>query len=142
MHYSAFTTFLDTSQFMPNRLFFFRLSLVTLLAAAGLGLLHLLVIPARVHGGFAVACIALFFSVCTALFYAGKSAAQSSSKMAFNNLISVSVFGKMVLAILFLFIYQKSSMPPNQWFVGIFLWCYITYTVYEVWFMMQLARLR
>jgi hypothetical protein len=52
----------------------------------------------------------------------------------------MSVFGKMVLAMAALFMYQQIAQPQNQWFVGIFLWCYLVYTAFEVWFMTKLAR--
>jgi hypothetical protein len=36
--------------------------------------------------------------------------------------------------------YQQVAMPTNQWFVGIFLWCYVVFTAFEVWFMTKLAK--
>ncbi len=84
--------------------------------------------------------ILLFVVVCTGLYYAGRSAANSSSKLAFNNIVSISVFGKMVLAVAVLFVYQQTAKPTNEWFVGIFLTVYVIYTVFEVWFMTKLAR--
>ena len=71
----------------------------------------------------------------------GLSAARGTNKYAFNNLISITVLGKMVLAIGFLFGYQKIAKPENVWFVGIFLLCYVVFTVFEVWFMTRLSRL-
>ncbi len=46
----------------------------------------------------------------------------------------------MVLALAWLFIYQKTFYPRNEWFVGIFLYLYVVYTVFEVWFMTRLAK--
>ncbi len=120
--------------------FFTRMAGVAIGTAALIALLLLLVPPAQVHSGFSGAVLLLFILICTGLFFAGRSAAGSSSKLAFNNLISASVFGKMVLAVGVLFIYQQSAKPSNQWFVGIFLLIYIVFTVFEVWFMTQLAR--
>ena len=82
----------------------------------------------------------LFTLVCIGFFFAGVNSAHSKSKAAFINLVSVSVFGKMVLALGFLFVYQRIAKPDNEWFVGIFLFCYVVYTGFEIWFMTRLAR--
>ena len=125
---------------MNAKSFFARLLLVSAGTALSLAALHFLVVPAQVHWPFSIATVGLFALVCVGLFFAGKSAAQSKNKYAFTNLVSVSVFGKMVLAMAALFLYQQSAKPDNQWFVGIFLWCYVVYTAFEVWFMTKLAK--
>ncbi len=86
--------------------------------------------------------ITTFVLVSIGLYFAGRNAALSSSKVAFNGVVTSSVFGKMFLAIGLLFAYQSAALPTNQWFVGIFLFVYIVYTVFEVWFMSKLARLK
>ena len=125
---------------MSTSTFFKRLAILTAAVVAALALLHSSAAQARPHAPFAAATVGLFFLICVGLFYAGLSAMRSTNRYAFNNLVSVSVFGKMVLAIAFLFVYQRVMQPVNQWFVGIFLLCYIAYTVFEVWFMTRLAR--
>jgi hypothetical protein len=125
---------------MATKSFFLYLLLVSAGAALLLVGLHTFAPPAQPHGKFALATIGLFILVCIGLFFAGKSAAHSKNKYAFTNLVSVSVFGKMVLAVGWLFLYQKIAQPANEWFVGIFLLCYVVYTVFEVWFMTKLAR--
>ena len=125
---------------MTDKTFFTKLLEITVGTAVLVAILLWLLPEARVHTGFSGATLALFALVCTGLFYAGRSAASSSSKIAFTNLVSASVFGKMVLAVAALFIYQKSAQPANQWFVGIFLLVYVVYTVFEVWFMTKLAK--
>lgn len=125
---------------MDSRTFYTRLTLVTALTAALLAVLHFAVPAARLHGALPVACMALFIAICIGLFYMGRSAAQSRNKLAFNNVISLSVFGKMLASIAFLLIYQKTARPANEWFVAIFLLTYLTYTVFEVWFMTRLAK--
>ena len=125
---------------MNIRSFFTRLAVIGLGTGIALVLLYFLVPQARAHGLFAIASLLLFMLVCTGLYFAGLNAAKSSNKYAFTNLVSVSVFGKMVLALAFLFLYQKAAMPQNQFFVGIFLLCYVVFTAFEVWFMTRLAR--
>jgi hypothetical protein len=125
---------------MTSAAFFKRLLFLTLLVGVSLILLHQSAAAARPHAAFAAATVILFVAICIGIFYAGLSALRSTNRYAFNNLVSVSVFGKMVAAIAFLFVYQRLLHPPNQWFVGIFLLCYVTYTIFEVWFMTRLAK--
>ena len=125
---------------MNTKSFFINLSIITLVTALLLTALHFYAPQARQHGQFAIATIVLFLLVCAGLFFAGSSAARAKNKHAFTNLVSVSVFGKMVLAVGFLFFYQQVAKPQNEWFVGIFLLCYIIYTGFEVWFMTKLAK--
>jgi hypothetical protein len=125
---------------MTTRTFFPQLALVSAAAAAVLVALHFFAPPAQPHWKFAIGTVLIFILVCTALFFAGKNAAQSKNKYLFTNLVSASVFGKMVLALALLFAYQRVALPQNQWFVGIFLWCYTIFTVFEVWFMTKLAK--
>jgi hypothetical protein len=125
---------------MNTKSFFVNLALVTVCTATLLSGLHLYAPQAQVHAKFAIATIALFIAICVGLYFAGASTARAKNKHAFTNLVSVSVFGKMVLAVAFLFLYQQVENPQNQWFVGIFLLCYIIYTSFEVWFMTRLAK--
>ncbi|MCW5924675.1 MAG: hypothetical protein KIS77_20315 [Saprospiraceae bacterium] len=125
---------------MDSSVFFKWLALVTAGTAAALSALHFGLPEAQAHWKFAVASVLLFTLVCLGLFFAGKNAVQSKSRAAFINLVSGSVFGKMVLALIFLFVYQRAAKPENEWFVGIFLLCYVVYTGFEVWFMTRLAK--
>jgi len=125
---------------MSTKTFLLRLALLTAVTGTVLAALYYLAPQAQLHGRFMIMTVLLFVLVCTGLFFAGKSAAGSSSKMAFNNLVSISVFGKMLLAVAYLFVYQQVAKPTNEWFVGIFLLAYIVYTGFEVWFMTKLAR--
>jgi hypothetical protein len=124
-----------------NQVTFFKsLGVVALATAAFLGLLHSVAAPIQPHWRISIISIVLFTVVCIGLYYAGINTLRSKSKVAFNGVVSVSVFGKMVLTMLTLFLYQQSVHPPNQWFVGIFLLVYVVFTVYEVWFMSKLAK--
>ncbi|MCB9343437.1 MAG: hypothetical protein R3A50_11570 [Saprospiraceae bacterium] len=125
---------------MSLKSFFFSLLLVTLGTALVLGGIYYYAPQAKEHGMFSMASLLFFMVICIGLYFAGSSSARSKNKYAFTNLVSVSVFGKMVVAIGFLLLYQKVSNPQNQWFVGIFLFCYMIYTIFEVWFMSKLAR--
>jgi hypothetical protein len=125
---------------MSDNIFYIRLLLVSAGVAATLALLHVLVPATQMHLAFSATSLLLFVLLTTLLFYAGKNASKSKNKLAFNNLISVSVFGKMAVALGFLFFYQHVAQPANTWFVAIFLICYVAYTSFEVWFMTLLAK--
>ncbi|HNE29418.1 MAG TPA: hypothetical protein PLW66_09630, partial [Saprospiraceae bacterium] len=120
--------------------FYTNLLAITAGAGALLAALHFLIPAAQTHWKFAVASVLLFVTICVGLFYMGRNTARSKNKLAFNNVISLSVFGKMVISVAALFIYQKAAHPANEWFVAIFLLTYVVYTVFEVWFMTRLAK--
>lgn len=125
---------------MNQKSFFTKLTLLTGGVALLLYPLYLFAPQAQTHGAFSIATVLLFILVCVGLYYAGASAARARNKHAFTNLVSVSVFGKMALAVAYLFLYQKVMQPANEWYVGIFLLCYVVYTGFEVWFMTGLAK--
>lgn len=126
---------------MQSKVFFLYLASTTLAVSAILALLHSLLPQTQVYWKLSMASVLLFVAVCAGLFFAGQSAAASKNKLDFNNLITVSVFGKMVLSVLFLFLYREMEKPADNWFVGIFLFCYVVYTGFEVWFMTRLAKM-
>jgi hypothetical protein len=119
----------------------YRSLLFLTVAISGLLFLADRLFPAlQPHRIFSLFSILLFVTICVLLHLAGQKALKSSNKYAFTNLISISVFGKMVLSMAFLLAYQKLFLPPNNYFVGIFLLCYIAFTAFEVWFMTALNK--
>jgi hypothetical protein len=127
---------------MDFRAFLTTLTAISIASGLSLWASGLLIPEMQVHWKFSIATVLSFAALCTALYFIGFKTARSKNRMAFNGLISVSVMGKMIFALLFLFIYKKTAQPTNTAFVGIFLFCYVVYTVYEVWFMTRLAKLR
>lgn len=125
---------------MNSKTFFTWLAIVTVGVSVVLAALGALLPQAKPHGAFSIASVVLFVLVCIGLYFAGVNALRGKNKYAFTNLVSASVFGKMVLALAYLFLYQKMTQPANEWFVGIFLFCYVAYTGFEVWFMTRLAK--
>jgi hypothetical protein len=125
---------------MDSSTFFKWLAVVTVGVAAALVGLHFSLPEAQQHWKFAIVSVVLFALLCVGLYFSGANAVRSKSKVAFINLVSGSVFGKMVLAVAILFLYQRIAKPDNEWFVGIFLFCYVVFTGFEVWFMTRLAR--
>ncbi len=126
---------------MEKKDFFSSLALVTFGTAAALGGLHFLELF-RPHWAVSAMSLALFVAISVGLFFAGESAAKSSSKMAFNNLITASVLGKIVLSMVALLIYFKTVKPADRYFVLPFLLVYVVFTAYETWFMLKLAKMK
>ncbi|MBU6340227.1 MAG: hypothetical protein KGS48_01925 [Bacteroidetes bacterium] len=126
---------------MTAKIFYLNLLGLTSTASATLALLHRFVPPAQDHAYMSATTVGLFVLVCIGLYVTGKNAARSRNKYAFTNLILASVLGKMVMALAYLYLYQQIAHPQNNWFVGIFLFCYVLFTTFEVWFMSKLAQM-
>lgn len=124
---------------MTNAAFYKTLFIVTAACGAVFGVLALLIPAVFAHWPLAIISAFSFVLISAGLFIAGKNTTDSRNKNTFNALISGSVFGKMVLAIAILYVYQQAFNPQDQWFVGVFLMFYVVFTVFEVWFMTQLA---
>ncbi|MFN4079885.1 MAG: hypothetical protein ACK4NS_03200 [Saprospiraceae bacterium] len=127
---------------MTTKTFLRILALLSLSLALFYAALGALIPEVKHRQGFSAAVILFFAGICGGLYAAGVSAARSTNKHAFTNLISLSVFGKMALSLAFLFVYREYAKPEDSWFVGVFLAAYVAYTVFEVWFMSKLARLK
>jgi hypothetical protein len=125
---------------MTSRTFFRGLAVLTAASVALLlGLARAWPALAQ-HQSFSLGVVLLFVLICTGLFFAGRAAGRSSDRFAFTNLVSISVFGKMALALALLFAYRGSAQPENALYVPLFLGIYVVYTAFEVWFMMRLAK--
>ena len=58
----------------------------------------------------------------------------------FNGLILGSVLGKLILSLIFLFMYSRTLMPQGRSFLVLFFCLYIGYTIYEIKVMIALSR--
>jgi hypothetical protein len=125
---------------MRLRYFLQSLALTSAITAITLLSLHKLLPQTAVHQSLSIGSILIFTLVSFALYTAGTTTAKSQNKYAFTNLISLSVFGKLLVSVATLLIYQKTNNPSDNWFVAIFLWCYVIYTSFEVWFMTKIAN--
>ena len=125
---------------MENNTFWKGLGLATLAAAVLMAVLTGFLEPLRRYAVFSAVSIGLFVLLSLLLFFSAKSAAKSSSKLAFNNLILASVFGKLVFTLLVLFIYKKMAAPTDGLFAVLFMLVYAIFTGFEVRFMTRLAK--
>jgi hypothetical protein len=125
---------------MPFALFLRQLLIVAVGCAALLGLVLWCAPATRAHTGFAGATLLLFVLLSLALYFWARRAAGSERPQAFSGVVTASVFGKMVFSLAFLAVYQKTMMPSNTWFVGIFLLTYTIFTAFEVHYMTKLGQ--
>jgi predicted permease len=125
---------------MKTSSFIAGLLLVTVVAGLLIAGLYLFIPQVQQYALFGLSSVILFVVVCVSLFLAGLRAQKSVNKNAFTELISLSVFGKMGLVVVYLFVFQQMAKPQNDWYVVVFLLCYSLYTAFEVWFMTRLAR--
>lgn len=126
---------------MEPKEFYRNLSLASLVAIAALGGLHFFSAFQK-HWAVSALSLALFIGLSVALFYAGRAAAQSSNRLAFNNLITASVLGKIVASLVALFAYFKTQKPDDRLFVVPFLIVYVIFTAFETDFLLKLAKLK
>jgi len=125
---------------MSFALFLRQLTLVALGCVALVGLVLWYAPASRAHTGFAGVTLLLFVGLSLVLYFWARRAAGSARRQAFNGVVTASVFGKMVFSLAFLAVYQKTMMPSNTWFVGIFLLTYTIFTAFEVHYMTKLGR--
>jgi hypothetical protein len=104
------------------------------------GLLMRVVPTTQAHLNMFIGTLCLFIGLSVVLYVAGGRLAKSTNRLAFNNLIAGSIFAKMILCMAFLLGYKSLYNPSDSWFVAIFLLSYVTYTIFEVWFMTRLAK--
>ncbi len=126
---------------MTHRSFLIQLALVTAASAAGLWLM--LGMP-QLAGfeWFGWGCLAFFALLTVAMFYAGHGAARSSNKNDFTSVAMGFSGGKMFLSAIIILIYVELAVPTSKFFILPFFALYLIYTVFEVYFMMKLGRMK
>lgn len=126
---------------MTHRSFFIQLALVTALSAAGLwGLLRMPQLAGFEWFGWG--CLSFFALLTIAMFYTGYNAAHSSNKNDFTNVAMGFSGGKIFLSAMIILIYVELAAPASKFFILPFFALYLVYTVFEVYFMMKLGRMK
>lgn len=126
---------------MTHRSFLLQLTLLTAASAAGLWLM--LGMP-QLAGfeWFGWGCLIFFVLLTIAMFYAGHSAARSSNKNDFTNAAIGFSGGKIFLSAIIILMYVELAAPTSKFFILPFFALYIIYTVFEVYFMSKLGRMK
>ncbi len=81
----------------------------------------------------------IFIVMSFLLFFFLNISLKSTNKQLFLSVTLANMLSKMVFAIVFLLIYRKINLPPDNKFVLPFLFIYIYFTIFETWFMVKLA---
>jgi len=85
----------------------------------------------------------LFFNFFTLIvFIWAERTAHSSNQHAFSAVILGVIFMKMVFIVLFVLVYSKAAKPENTWFLLPFFIIYLGFTIFEVYFMSKLGRVK
>ena len=82
----------------------------------------------------------VFFVMSLLLFFFLNISLKSTNKQLFLSITLANMLVKMVTTIAILLIYRKFSAPPDNKFVFPFLIIYISFTIFETWFMVKLAH--
>ncbi len=91
--------------------------------------------------GFSVVSFLMFFGLSVGLYEVGQQASRSdANKYAFIRVVMVSVFLKMMLSVILLFVYTKVVHPPTRFFLVPFFVNYLVFTALEVWVLMRVAK--
>lgn len=125
---------------MSRKLFWTVLAVVSTLS---LGLLWALTRTeaGRAYLDFSVLSFLLFFGLSVGLYEVGRiSSSSTANKYAFIRVVMISVFLKMMLSIILLFVYTKVSHPSTRFFLIPFFINYLVFTVLEVWVLMRLGK--
>jgi hypothetical protein len=124
---------------METKSFWKSLSIVTLFTLVAMLLLHQLK-PFQSLLTFNIACVILFFFLTIFAYFAGKKAALSSNNYRFIQLIILFIFIKMVLSLVLVLGYWNAFQPDTKLFVIPFILVYLIFTIFELYFLENLAR--
>lgn len=126
---------------MSRNTFFLQWGAVSALVAVGMQLL--LSLPElHPYRAFSWGCLVLFALLAIAMYFAGFQAARSSNKNDFTNVAMGFSGGKIFLSAILILIYKELAQPETRFFILPFFGCYLAYTIFEVYFMMRLGRMK
>jgi len=92
--------------------------------------------------GVMLAIIGLFFMVLTSIayYYATKKTLASPNKMAFIQLVMMTVVLKIILIMTIVALYYKAVKPQSKYFIFPFLIIYFIFSVFETIFSYKMAK--
>lgn len=125
---------------MSRKSFFISLSLLTVA----------LIIVALIMNGrgeigkftdFSIYSILAFALLSISMYFFGLKAARSKNKYTFNNLIIGNMILKMVLCLVIIMVYRQIYTLESRAFIIPFLIIYLSYTIFETYFLTKLAKI-
>lgn len=126
---------------MSNPIFWRLLGLTTVVSGITLALLHFF-IPSLDAVNFSLSAVVLFIILSVMAYYLGKRGATSTNKYRFVHIIVFFILLKMVASIVLIVGYIKLAEPTGKVFIVPFLVVYLFYTIFEVYFLEKIARLK
>lgn len=91
---------------------------------------------------FSLFSILFFLIFAVIIYFWGHNAALSTNKNAFTGVVMVSIFGKMLLAILLIVVYTKIQTPDSRLFVLPFILVCLYFIAFEAYFLTQLGHIK
>ncbi|GAB1398136.1 MAG TPA: hypothetical protein PKN57_11190 [Saprospiraceae bacterium] len=118
-------------------------SSLLIIAALAIGLVTLLQ-----YGGFlpssayeiSLGSVGLFSVFCLIIYLVAVRLASSANIYQFNNVVLISVLGKLALTMAFLAVFRKIYMPESKFVYVPFLLFYILYTIFETYFLTIIGK--
>jgi len=118
-------------------------SSLLIIAALAIGLVTLLQ-----YGGFlpssayeiSLGPVGLFSVFCLIIYLVAVRLASSANIYQFNNVVLISVLGKLALTMAFLAVFRKIYMPESKFVYVPFLLFYILYTIFETYFLTIIGK--
>lgn len=87
-----------------------------------------------------VVSVLLFSAFCLVIYWVARRLAASANLYKFNNVILMSIMGKLALTMAFLGIFRKIFMPESKYVYVPFLIIYIVYTIFETYFLTIIGK--
>ena len=118
-------------------------SSLLIIAALAIGLVTLLqygaFLPPSAYE-ISLGSIGLFSVFCCIIYLVAVRLASSANIYQFNNVVLISVLGKLALTMAFLAVFRKIYMPESKFVYVPFLLFYILYTIFETYFLTIIGK--
>lgn len=127
---------------MATRRFWLLLSGTICVVLGGLWVLDVCIPATQGISPFTLICTAVFTAINVVAYFLGKRAAMSASPFRFVHLMMVLIILKMLICVLLVVLYMRIGQPATKLFVVPFLWIYLVFTIFEIFVLEKLARLK
>ncbi len=123
-----------------ERSHFIKLLLLTIVITVALFFLANLVIPIFDYLDFLGMAIVFFVIISVIIYWLGERAVTNNKGNFFIYVIMINVFVKLIASFVFVMVYAKIKNPTDKFFIVTFLLTYLTFTVFETYFLNVQAR--
>ena len=124
---------------MKRKDFVIRLSALTVILLIGIWYVHGIGEVGK-YTDFSIYTVFAFVGFSILMYYLGLKAAKSENKYMFNNLIMGNMLMKMIFCIVLILAYKAVYEVESRAFVIPFLVIYLSFTIFETYFLTKLAK--